>query len=70
MQLQLCAFLFSGIMPLWLYTYSSFLGLDYEHIAGPYYYLAGALGVVAGPLILGLIIQRCIVAFSCKNILS
>ena len=46
-------------MPLWLFTYSNFLGLEYEHIAGQYYYLAGSLGVVAGPLLVGLIAQRC-----------
>ncbi len=46
-------------MPLWLFTYSNFLGLEYDHLLGPYYYLAGALGIVAGPLLLGFIIQRC-----------
>ena len=46
-------------MPLWLFTYSNFLGLEYQHIAGQYYYLAGSLGVVAAPLLVGLVAQRC-----------
>ncbi len=51
--------LFAGIMPLWLFAYGNFLGLTYDRVTGPYFYIAGALLTLSGPLLVGLLIQRC-----------
>ena len=46
-------------MPLWLFAYGNFLGLAYDHVSEPYFFIAGALVLVAGPLLVGLLIQKC-----------
>lgn len=48
-----------GIMPLWLFTYGNFLGLTYDQVTTPYFYIAGALAILVTPLLVGVLTQRC-----------
>ena len=51
---------FSGVMPLWILAYSFFFPHLYGDVAFPFYHIAGALGVIACPVLVGAALQRCI----------
>ena len=50
----------SGAVPGWLFAYGHFLGVAYSQVSFPYLHIAGALGYVAGPILLGMALKRCV----------
>jgi hypothetical protein len=59
-QIIIIIILFSGAMPLWMLGYSFFLPHLYEEISFPFYHIAGALGAIACPVLVGAAVQRCV----------
>lgn len=47
-------------MPGWLFAYGHFLGVAYSQVSFPYVHMAGAMGYVAAPIVLGLLLHKCI----------